>query len=231
MAEAAAAAALYYARAETITTPPPPLISIAASSLKRAGRTIIIEDAPPAAAAPDDPLGGILNRAGLEASDFGTIVHSFLEARFKEDAAHQSSPQIPPRIQARLNSRDIPPIYEAAENMARTFLDSELGKLALNAAYHESEFSIITMAETKTGKIPVFGKIDLLFESEGVMYVVDFKTDRVEEPERHLPQLAAYSRAVSDIFGKPVCAKLVYLRSCNVIDVTDEVQDMDIAII
>ncbi|MDR0760809.1 MAG: UvrD-helicase domain-containing protein [Treponema sp.] len=224
LAEAAAAAASCYAQAETIAVPPPPLTSIAASSLKRAGQDVIIEDALPPA--PDGPLDGILNRAGLEPSDFGTIVHSFLEARFNGAAPH-----IPPRIQARLDDRDIPPIREAAENMARAFLDSELGKLALNAAYRASEFPIITLAETKTEKIPVIGTIDLLFESEGVMYVVDFKTDRVEEPARHHPQLAAYSRAVSDIFGKPVCAKLVYLRGCTVIDVTDEVRDLDLVIL
>ena len=62
------------------------------------------------------------------------------------------------------------------------------------------------------------------------MYVVDFKTDRVEEPERHYPQLAAYSQAVSDIFGKPVYAQLVYLRSGNTIDVTDEVRELDLVV-
>jgi ATP-dependent helicase/nuclease subunit A len=86
------------------------------------------------------------------------------------------------------------------------------------------------MVETKTGKVPVTGRIDLLFESEGVMYIVDFKTDRVEEPERHHLQLAVYSRAISDIFGKPVCAKLVYLRGGNAVDVTEQVRDLDIVI-
>ncbi|MDR2070763.1 MAG: UvrD-helicase domain-containing protein [Treponema sp.] len=225
MAEASESAASCYARAETITTPLPPLTSAAASKLRYAGRNIIIEDTVSTAPAGDDPLDNILNRAGLDAADFGTLVHGFLEARFNGVA-----PQIPPRILARLDDRDIPRIREATERMARGFLDSNFGKLALKAAYRESEFPIITMAETKTGKIPVLGKIDLLFESEGVMYVLDFKTDRAEEPERYYLQLAAYSRAVSDIFGKPVCAQLVYLRSSNAVDVTEKVLDLDIVI-
>jgi ATP-dependent helicase/nuclease subunit A len=76
--------------------------------------------------------------------------------------------------------------------------------------------------ETEAGKIPVSGRIDLLFEWEGVMYVVDFKTDRVREPERYFPQLAVYSRAVSDIFGKPVRAWLFYLRGAHTVEVTEQ---------
>ncbi|MDR0376208.1 MAG: PD-(D/E)XK nuclease family protein, partial [Spirochaetaceae bacterium] len=231
--EAALAAAPYYDRAETTSVPPPMPASIAAGALEYAGRNIRIGGgplaAPEAAPAEEDPLEKTLNRAGLEASDFGTIVHSFLEDRFASAAPRLPS-QIPPRLQARLDDRDIPPIREAADRMVRCFLESDVGKLALNAAYRETEFPILTLAETKAGKIPVTGRIDLLFESEGVMYVVDFKTDRIEEPERHRLQLAVYSRAVSDIFGKPVRAVIFYLRGGGAVDVTDLVRDLDLVI-
>jgi ATP-dependent helicase/nuclease subunit A len=219
MAEAAAAAASYYARAETIAVPPPPLVSVSASKLQHG---YAVSAVPPES----DPLDTILKRAGLEAADFGTIVHGFLENRFKG-----VPPKIPPRIQARLEDRDIPLICKTAESMAEDFLNSDLGKLSLEAAYREPEFPIITMAETTAGKIPIVGTIDLLFESDGVMYVADFKTDRVEEPERHYVQLAVYSRAVSDIFGKPVRAWLFYLRGSNAVEVTEHIRDIDIVII
>jgi ATP-dependent helicase/nuclease subunit A len=224
MAEAAAAAASRYSRAETITTPPPPLGSLSASKLHSffAGDTAVPAAGRPAEA---DPIDAVLDRASLDAADFGTIVHSFLEALLKG-----AGPQILPHLEARLEDRDIPLVRKAAENMARGFLASDLGKLSLKAAYREPEFPIITIMETTTGKILVTGQIDFLFESEGVMHVVDFKTDRAVEPERHYVQLAVYSRAVSDIFGKPVRAWLFYLRGSKDVEVTEQILNLDLVI-
>ncbi|MDR2246509.1 MAG: UvrD-helicase domain-containing protein [Treponema sp.] len=226
MAEAADAAAPCYARAEVTAVPPPPLTSIPASKLQDFFAGDAASSVPDAIRQADgDPIDAVLDRAGLEAADFGTIVHGFLEALLKG-----GDPQIPPRIQARLDDRDIPLVRETAETMARGFLDSDLGKLSMKAAYHEEEFPIITMAETGTGKIPIIGKIDLLFESEGVMHVADFKTDRIEDPKRHYLQLAVYSRAVSDIFGKPVRAWLFYLRGGKDVEITRQIRDLDLVI-
>jgi hypothetical protein len=172
---------------------------------------------------PGSHVDRILSRAGLEAADFGTIVHGFLEDHFRG-----ATPQIPPRIQARLGDSDLALIHEAAEDMANGFLGSGIGKLSLGAAYRESEFPIITLAETGEGKIPITGQIDLLFEWEGIMHIVDFKTDRVEQPEQHFGQLAVYQRAVSDIFEKPVRSWLFYLRNSNTVEVTEKVWDINI---
>ncbi|MDR2741321.1 MAG: UvrD-helicase domain-containing protein [Treponema sp.] len=226
MAKAAEAAASCYTRTEATAVPFPALMSLAASKLQNFldGESAFIT---PATGRPadDDPIDAVLNRASLEAADFGTLVHSFLEALLKG-----VEPQIPPRIRTRLEDRDIPLICEAAENMAQGFLASNLGKLSQEAAYREPEFPIITIVDTTTGKIPVAGKIDLLFESEGVMHIADFKTDRIEEPERHYVQLAVYSQAVSDIFEKPVRAWLFYLRGSNDIEITEQIQNLDIVV-
>jgi ATP-dependent helicase/nuclease subunit A len=84
------------------------------------------------------------------------------------------------------------------------------------------------MVEAGGRKIPVQGVIDLLFESAGVMQVVDFKTDKTEEPEHHLGQMAVYRRAVSDIFGKPARAWIFYLRSGNARELTADLEKIDI---
>jgi ATP-dependent helicase/nuclease subunit A len=220
MRDAAEAAVSFYAGAELITTPPPALTVIPASGLRSAEA-----DSSSAGdnAAPGSRVDRILEWAGLEAADFGTIVHGFLEDRFRG-----VEPRIPPRIQARLEDSDLAFIHEAAENMARGFLDSGIGKLSLKAAYRESEFPIITLAETGAEKIHITGQIDLLFEWEGIMHIVDFKTDRVEQPEQHYAQLAVYQRAVSDIFEKPVRSWLFYLRNSNTVEVTEKVRAIDI---
>jgi ATP-dependent exoDNAse (exonuclease V) beta subunit len=233
MKEAAAAAAPFYTAAEVITTPPPAITIIPASGLQHneednrdsvAGETGDKGETG-GKADRDSRIDRILSRAGIEATDFGTIVHGFLEDHFRGAA-----PQIPPRIQARLEDPDLALIHEAAEAMAQGFLDSGIGKQSRGAAYREPEFPLITLAETRAGKIPITGQIDLLFEWEGIMHIVDFKTDRVEQPEQHYGQLAVYQRAVSDIFDKPVRSWLFYLRSSNAVEVTEKVRDIDIEV-
>jgi ATP-dependent helicase/nuclease subunit A len=222
MAEASASAAIHYSNAEIITIQTPRLISLHASKLHAfftADTNIHI----PGSQAARDTIDTILERASLDAAGFGTIVHSFLEAHLK-GAAHQISP----RLMARIEDRDIPIVMGTAENMVRGFLRSDMGKLAINSPYREEEFPIITMIKTTTGEISVTGQIDFLFESEGIMHIVDFKTDRSQEPERHYVQLAVYSRAVSDIFKKPVRAWLFYLRGSKSIDVTKQILNIDI---
>jgi ATP-dependent exoDNAse (exonuclease V) beta subunit len=90
------------------------------------------------------------------------------------------------------------------------------------------EFPILSMAGTGEKKIPVMGVIDLVFEHDGVMQVVDFKTDKAEDPERHLGQLALYCRAVSDIFGKAPRAWLYSLRSGRAVELTADLEKADI---
>jgi ATP-dependent helicase/nuclease subunit A len=112
--------------------------------------------------------------------------------------------------------------------MADGFFNSDLGHLSLDAPCREPEFPILTLVQTGGKTIPVTGQIDLLFETEDTMYVVDFKTDRIEEPERHLAQLAVYARAVTDIFGKPARPWLFYLRSGNAVELSDRIGGVDI---
>ena len=65
------------------------------------------------------------------------------------------------------------------------------------------------------------GVADCVFEKDGVLTVVDFKTDRVtaqEAPERaevYRGQLQAYSDALSRIMEKPVAARILYFFRCG----------------
>jgi ATP-dependent exoDNAse (exonuclease V) beta subunit len=61
----------------------------------------------------------------------------------------------------------------------------------------------------------VHGVIDLLFEdADGTWHVLDWKTDRHPDPERHAPQLAAYARGVQLALGleQPPRAEAVFLQ-------------------
>jgi ATP-dependent helicase/nuclease subunit A len=157
----------------------------------------------------EDSIDSILVKAGLDAAGFGTLAHSYIEARFKGDEVH-----IPHRIQAQLADREgaQDAVKAAAEALADRFFQSELGALSLGADWRESEFPLITRMEG----LLITGQIDLLFEERGTIHVVDFKTDRLVKAEQHQAQLAVYRQAAKDLFGgdghKPVRSWLFYLR-------------------
>ena len=79
----------------------------------------------------------------------------------------------------------------------------------------------------------MIGQIDLLFEYDNVVYVVDYKTDQKLYPERHREQLLIYKTAAENFykmegFGadmgkketvKPVKAYIFYLRSQKAVEV------------
>ncbi|AEF81153.1 UvrD-helicase domain-containing protein [Leadbettera azotonutricia] len=180
-------------------------------------------NAPPATDAGNYSIS-LLEKAGLNAADFGTIVHAVLEGTLNK---HQ--PFIPSRIVSRLeDEKDLAVILEEAGRMADKFLASGLGIKCLASGFCEPEYPIITAVTIGDRSIPITGQIDLLYEDSASMVIVDFKTDKVENPEDHYEQLAVYQRAVSDIFGKPVKSWLYYLRSGNAVDVSDQAEMISI---
>ena len=110
----------------------------------------------------------------------------------------------------------------------RTFLASPLAEeMRLAAAlYREYRFSLLVPAETYFGaeaageEVLLQGVADCFFDTPEGLVIVDFKTDRVTEAsaprraEEYRPQVEAYSAALSRIFGRPVCRRvLCFLRT------------------
>ena len=60
----------------------------------------------------------------------------------------------------------------------------------------------------------VQGIIDLYFEEDGGLVLLDYKTDAVREAsqllDRYQTQMDLYARALADATGKPVREKLIY---------------------
>jgi ATP-dependent exoDNAse (exonuclease V) beta subunit len=165
-------------------------------------------------------LEDLLERSGLEEREFGTIVHSFIEARFNNQSQH-----IPPHFAAAItDDKLLAALDTAARSRAENFFGSDLGRLALSAPYRETEFSVLTAVAGNAGMVTLMGKIDLLFEAQGAFHVVDFKTDRTVDNRRHEGQLAVYERAVSDIFKKPVRCWLFYLRTGESFDLSGKIE-------
>jgi ATP-dependent helicase/nuclease subunit A len=219
MAEAAKEALPFYSAAPVIGRGTPLPSAIPASSLRlRPGEG---EEAGESPGDQNDAVAGALKKAGLNAADFGTIAHAFLE-----DRLNSRPPAVPPGILARLKESGLDAVKKEALAMADRFLASELGKKSAAAAYWESEFPFVTAVKAGDRTAAVTGQIDLLFEDDGVLHVVDFKTDRIEKAEDHYGQLAVYKRAAGDIFGKPVRAWLYYLRSGHAVEL--DLEDVSI---
>jgi ATP-dependent helicase/nuclease subunit A len=105
------------------------------------------------------------------------------------------------------NSGSYPP---EAHRLASVFLESSLGQRAAAATRSAREWDFIVDIE---GTL-VRGSIDLWFEENGEIVIVDYKTDLKQRPEAYAPQLALYALAMERAFGKrPSEAWLHYLRS------------------
>jgi ATP-dependent exoDNAse (exonuclease V) beta subunit len=50
------------------------------------------------------------------------------------------------------------------------------------------------------------------------MYIVDYKTDKVVNPEKYREQIAVYVRAAEDLFCKKTRGFLFYLREGGLIE-------------
>jgi ATP-dependent helicase/nuclease subunit A len=109
-----------------------------------------------------------------------------------------------------------------AARLAEVFRRSELGQRANRSPRVEREFDFLMEIEG----LVVRGQIDLWFEENGQLVVVDYKTDdvpraaTVDRARDYSLQLRLYAMAVESITGRPVGrACLHFLRSDKVVDV------------
>ena len=70
------------------------------------------------------------------------------------------------------------------------------------------------LSETSTEKTIVQGIADCVFEENGELVILDFKTDRVKDVselvDMYKPQLDIYAHALSEIDGVPVKECILY---------------------
>ena len=170
---------------------------------------------------------------------FGTIAHAFTEAAFTG-----LEPKVPPEAVYALSETQKKTVFAAAKKMADAFINSDLGQQAQNAVWRKNEYSFklrvsasaaaqnLTDSENDSAYIILNGQIDLLFESDdGIVTVVDFKTDAHEKPSDYVLQLAAYRRAASVIRNKEVSqvkTYVYYLRSGNTADISGQTEQADL---
>jgi len=157
---------------------------------------------------------------------FGTVAHICIEALLSNQET-----KIPAHLTGLVSSRDADAILSAGKELAERFAQSPLGSIARKSENLKSEFQFRSLLHVGRKKFFINGTIDLLFEDAETVYVVDFKTDNQEFPWEHIPQMACYYKAASDLFAVPANKKcmtwLYYLRTGHAVDVTMKAKDFD----
>jgi ATP-dependent helicase/nuclease subunit A len=168
-----------------------------------------------AAALPAADIGPATD-TGLPEADFGTLCHQFVEAMLIDPDA-MPAPHGP--VAATLAG--IAPAHarratDEAIRLAKGFVLAERGlqaRMARRAALDHTPGALfeIEYPFVWRGDIILTGAMDLVYGDEHGVFVVDFKTDRRFDPERHAFQLGIYRDAAASLFGVPARAFLFYL--------------------
>jgi ATP-dependent exoDNAse (exonuclease V) beta subunit len=139
-----------------------------------------------------------LDTGELEASEIGTQVHKILAGMQIDEPAPESV------------------------ELADRFFTSPLGKRAVRASRKEHEYDFLVSVDG----LVLRGQIDLWFEQNRELILVDYKTDHVRKPidprrvHSYALQLQLYAIALEQIAGRPVTrAYLHFLRPDELIDV------------
>ncbi|MDR1444170.1 MAG: UvrD-helicase domain-containing protein [Treponema sp.] len=166
----------------------------------------------------------ILSKNGPERgfAEFGTLAHLCVEELLPSPGQDGREARIPPGLAGRFSPAETQTLLEAGKDIAGRFLASPLGEAARTAPFRRGEYPFRCLRQSNSaGDLFINGVIDLLFEWDNEVRVVDFKTDSIEKPEEHLAQMAVYRRAAQDLRGKTCRVWLYYLRSGRAVEIED----------
>ena len=175
----------------------------------------------------------VLQSAQFSYADFGTLVHSCLEAYANGTNPAQFVPDS--RLLKNLTAAESSTVLEICRAMTAQFAQSALGlesaQARANKRFFKSEYKFRTVISDKnlTGTadaLLVTGSIDLLFENaDGSYTIVDYKTDRRIRPAMYAAQQKCYRVAAARLLGceeSAVRCWLYYLRYDAAVEMPDE---------
>ncbi len=158
---------------------------------------------------------------GMTPAERGTALHEFMQ--FADLAAALKDPE---QERDRLvKEKYLTP--EQAEvvdlQKVRAFLTGELGRRVLASPRVERELRFTAMIPASLAEperaapgetVVLQGAVDCLFEENGRLHIVDFKTDRVKTVEelwrRYAPQVELYAAAMEEVTGIEVAETVLY---------------------
>ena len=169
----------------------------------------------------------ITGETGLTPAEKGTAIHMAMQ--LIDFSRVSSAEEIAGELARMRDLRLLTPEQAAAVDPERLlrFFRSPLGRRALAARELRREFKfslLIPAAEIYgrgEGELLLQGVIDLFFEEEDGLVLVDFKSDRITQAQRearaaeYAGQLTAYGEALQRITGRPVKEKHLFFFACD----------------
>lgn len=164
-----------------------------------------------------------LSREKLNSAEKGTALHSFMQ--FADFAAARED--IGAELRRLTDAGYLTGVQAESIDLERAqrFIHSGLVTRCLNArqVYKEYRFNVRIPAAAVTDRddesirgetVILQGAVDLAFEEDGALVVVDYKTDRVRHPEQlremYAAQLMLYKDALTQCLGLPVKECTIY---------------------
>jgi ATP-dependent exoDNAse (exonuclease V) beta subunit len=162
-----------------------------------------------AARSAPDPVGAVDSGTGR---DFGSLVHQLLEwiPLEETDAGRRERVRAMATARAPSFGLDTEAAARAAEQVERA-----LGLPVLDRARRAARVWREMSLWFPDGEHLVEGKVDLVFEEEGQLVVLDYKSDAITDEQalaqaaHHAPQLQLYGRGLAQALGRPVRERLV----------------------
>ncbi len=155
-------------------------------------------------------LDDILKDRGLY-SDFGSYVHESLEC-------YLNKVSIPNFKSNNLSDKELDVINKA--NLA--IIDDFKSSSFYNTYLKGREFFTELRFYDSEGDILIEGSIDLLIEGDEYNLVIDYKTDREENPSYHRGQILSYIKAAESIYNKKCYGALLFLRNMKLTPFIDK---------
>lgn len=163
-----------------------------------------------------------LSQGGISATERGTAMHKVMEFFNFEKWGNPEE-----ELDRLLEWQFISETERAAINLSalNNFFNSEIFKRMMNSASLHREMRFLTELPAKKidatlsdefadEKIIVQGAVDVCFVEEDSVVILDFKTDRTDDPDMLVnaygEQLNIYAAACEKIFNKPVKEKMIY---------------------
>lgn len=154
------------------------------------------------------------NEKLIAAIETGEASHAYLQAVLNGDERFDLA-------SFHLSEKTMAEIEQYKEN----FLNSKYGKMAVEAKVKKTEYGFITHYDDGRGEKLTRGVIDLFFEWEDTVYIIDYKTD-AKQSNNYDKQLSVYKKAVSDLYKSmypdktfKIKAYIFYLRNSLVVEV------------
>jgi len=166
------------------------------------------------------PLGRrplFMTEEGPRAAEYGTLTHNALMAvdlvRLRGLSGAALEREVSEQIAALRASGRLYGDLEA--NLLVRFFEGSTGRRLLNAERVEREWPFNLRVAKGDERFLVQGVIDCCFIEEGEWVLLDYKTDRADDPAalmaHYRPQIEWYARALREITGIPVREKLICL--------------------